>query len=154
MENASKALLIAAAVLIVILIIAFGMKIFNSTGDTSADAVEVGKAVKGGTALASNEILKQSILSKVGSNKTEQEQKDVINLIIKFNEAAEKAGDEQRIYCEKRYLATGELRMPPTCVKSNLDNAAKYLTATGERGIKKGTYTNNGKEYLLISIEL
>ena len=38
MENASKALLIAAAVLIVILLVAFSMKIFNSTGDTSLDA--------------------------------------------------------------------------------------------------------------------
>ena len=36
MENASKALLIAAGVLIVILLIAFGMSIFKSTGDTSA----------------------------------------------------------------------------------------------------------------------
>jgi hypothetical protein len=35
MENASKALLIAAGVLIVILLIAFGMSIFNSTGDTA-----------------------------------------------------------------------------------------------------------------------
>lgn len=33
MENASKALLIAAAVLIVILVIAFGMNIFNSAQD-------------------------------------------------------------------------------------------------------------------------
>lgn len=41
MENASKALLIAAAVLIVILIIAFGMKIFNSTGDTSGQAEDL-----------------------------------------------------------------------------------------------------------------
>ena len=45
MENASKALLIAAAVLIVILLIAFGMSIFNSTGDTSADADKVGKEI-------------------------------------------------------------------------------------------------------------
>jgi len=42
MENASKALLIAAGVLIVILLIAFGMSIFNSTGDTSGDAQAVG----------------------------------------------------------------------------------------------------------------
>ena len=35
MENASKALLIAAAVLIVILLIAFGMRIFNSTSGTT-----------------------------------------------------------------------------------------------------------------------
>lgn len=45
MENASKALLIAAAVLIVILLIAFGMSIFNSTGDTSDDAQAVGNQI-------------------------------------------------------------------------------------------------------------
>lgn len=45
MENASKALLIAAGVLIVILLIAFGMSVFNSTGDTSADAQQVGTQI-------------------------------------------------------------------------------------------------------------
>ena len=38
MENASKALLIAAAVLIVILLIAFGMRILNSNDDTGEQA--------------------------------------------------------------------------------------------------------------------
>lgn len=41
MENASKALLIAAAVLIVILLIAFGMRIMNSTGDSSGQAEDL-----------------------------------------------------------------------------------------------------------------
>lgn len=44
MENASKALLIAAAVLIVILIIAFGMRIFNSAGDAGGQAGAVGES--------------------------------------------------------------------------------------------------------------
>lgn len=35
MENATKALLIAGSVLIAILLIAFGMRIFTSTGDTT-----------------------------------------------------------------------------------------------------------------------
>ena len=38
MENASKALLIAAAVLVVILLIAFTMRIFNSPGQVSQEA--------------------------------------------------------------------------------------------------------------------
>ena len=42
MENASKALLIAAAVLIAIVLVAFGMQIFNSTGDTSEDVEPIG----------------------------------------------------------------------------------------------------------------
>lgn len=45
MENATKALLIAAAVLIVILLIAFGMRIFNSTSDVSGQAQETGKQI-------------------------------------------------------------------------------------------------------------
>lgn len=45
MENATKALLIAAGVLIVILLIAFGMSIFSSAGDTAGDAQSVGTAI-------------------------------------------------------------------------------------------------------------
>lgn len=45
MENATKALLIAAAVLIVILLIAFGMRIFNSTSDVSGQAQATGQQI-------------------------------------------------------------------------------------------------------------
>ena len=44
MENASKALLIAAGVLIVILLIAFGMSVFHSTGDSAGQAEAVGES--------------------------------------------------------------------------------------------------------------
>ena len=43
MENATKALLIAAAVLIAILLIAFGMRIMNSTTETTGQAEAVGE---------------------------------------------------------------------------------------------------------------
>lgn len=46
MENATKALLIAAAVLIVILLIALGMRIFNSTSDVSGQASQVGEKIE------------------------------------------------------------------------------------------------------------
>lgn len=54
MENATKALLIAAAVLIVILLIAFGMKIFNSTSDVSGQATSTGKALGNQATAAAN----------------------------------------------------------------------------------------------------
>ena len=54
MENATKALLIAAAVLIVILIIALGMRIFNSTSGASKQAVDAGKQVSNSTGQAAN----------------------------------------------------------------------------------------------------
>lgn len=54
MENATKALLIAAAVLIVILLIAFGMRIFNSTADVSGQATQTGQALSNQAGVASN----------------------------------------------------------------------------------------------------
>ncbi len=54
MENASKALLIAAAVLIVILLIAFGMRIFNSTSDVSGQASDTGKQLTNQAGAAKN----------------------------------------------------------------------------------------------------
>lgn len=41
MENATKALLIAAAVLIAIVLIALGVRLLNSAGDSSSQAQEV-----------------------------------------------------------------------------------------------------------------
>ena len=54
MENATKALLIAAAVLIVILLIAFGMRIFNSTSDVSGQATATGTQISNQAGVASN----------------------------------------------------------------------------------------------------
>lgn len=54
MENASKALLIAAAVLIVILLIAFGMRIFNSTSDVSGQATSTGTEISNQTSQAAS----------------------------------------------------------------------------------------------------
>ena len=57
MENASKALLIAAGVLIVILLIAFGMSIFNSTGETADQATAVGGQIDAQTTVAGQSAL-------------------------------------------------------------------------------------------------
>lgn len=54
MENATKALLIAAAVLIVILLIAFGMRIFNSTSDVSGQATSTGTQLSNQTGVAAD----------------------------------------------------------------------------------------------------
>ena len=63
MENATKALLIAAAVLIVILLIAFGMRIFNSTSDVSGQAQDTGKEISNQASVAANTA--QNALSRI-----------------------------------------------------------------------------------------
>ena len=45
MENATKALLIAAAVLIAIVLIALGVRLLDSAGDTSKQADKVGAQI-------------------------------------------------------------------------------------------------------------
>lgn len=78
MENASKALLIAASVLIVILLIAMGMKLFNTTTGTS-DQIE-------GT-MNSTEIttFNNQFVSFVGTNKSRAHVVSLLNAVIVNN---------------------------------------------------------------------
>ena len=68
MENASKALLIAAAVLIVILLIAFGVGIFNSAQDAGS-ADEAAGSIKSGVEGASTNL--NTTLQGIDLTKTE-----------------------------------------------------------------------------------
>lgn len=57
MENATKALLIAAAVLIAIVLVALGVNLLSSAGDTSDDAENVANALQGSVTNASNDVV-------------------------------------------------------------------------------------------------
>lgn len=56
MENATKALLIAAAVLIAIVLIALGVNLLNSAGDASGDAKNVANAIQGSSQNAAGSV--------------------------------------------------------------------------------------------------
>jgi len=64
MENATKALLIAAAVLIVIVIIALGVRLLGAAGDTSSQADTVSKQLDESTTKATKDVT--SALENVG----------------------------------------------------------------------------------------
>ena len=57
MENATKALLIAAAVLIAIVLVALGVRLLGSAGDTSGDAENVANALQGSTSNAASNLV-------------------------------------------------------------------------------------------------
>lgn len=78
MENASKALLIAASVLIVILLIAFGIRIFNSTSG-SADQID-GTMQTTETAMFNNKFT-----TYFGKNKTKSQVISLVNVVIASN---------------------------------------------------------------------
>ena len=66
MENTSKALLIAAAVLIVILLITLGIRIFSSTSNSQKAAEDTGKSISEETGLAISAITGESVSSQTG----------------------------------------------------------------------------------------
>ena len=78
MENASKALLIAGSVLIVILLIAVGVRVFNSTQGTT-DSVE--------TTMNSTEIatFNNKFTAYAGENKSAAQAKALANVVIANN---------------------------------------------------------------------
>jgi len=57
MENATKALLIAAAVLIAIVLVALGVSLLGSSGDSADDAEAVANELQAGTETAKNDVL-------------------------------------------------------------------------------------------------
>lgn len=78
MENASKALLIAGSILIVILLIAVGVRVFNSTSGTK-DSVE--------ETMSSTEVVtfNNKFMPYIGKNKTKSEVISLVNAIIANN---------------------------------------------------------------------
>ena len=78
MENASKALLIAGSVLIAILVIALGVKVFNSTAGMNMQTEE---------SMATMEVtmFNNKFTSYIGINKSKAEVKSLLNQVITNN---------------------------------------------------------------------
>ena len=83
MENATKALLIAAAVLIVILLIAFGMRIFNSTSKTSEEAIKTGQLISNSVSIIT-QTLNSDLQYKNGFQVLEETPENYNNTINSF----------------------------------------------------------------------
>lgn len=78
MENASKALLIAGSILIVILLIAMGVRVFNSTQGTT-DSVE-GTMQTTEVAMFNNKFMQY-----IGNNKSKNDALNLVNMLIANN---------------------------------------------------------------------
>lgn len=117
MENASKALLIAAAVLIAIILITVGIKIFSSTSDTQKVAMSTGDTIKGKTTDATGLAISE-ITGKNASN--------AINYGSKTKETIE-PGDDITIGGTEKFKvfsvgAEGIKAMPYYNIELKLDN--------------------------------
>ena len=83
MENASKALLIAGAILIAILLIAMGVKTFNSTKGTT-DSIETT------TDATEKAIHNNKFIPYIGENKTKSDAMSLANIVIASNASSGK----------------------------------------------------------------
>ena len=101
MENASKALLIAAAVLIVILLIAMGVRVFNSTSGTT-DSLE--------STMSSTEVVafNNKFTGYIGTQSTAKA-KTLVNIILANNQkSAHKIKANFRIWVKDKYSVTSD----------------------------------------------
>lgn len=57
MENATKALIIAAAVLIAIILVAIGVNLLGATGDTTGQAGNVANQIENTTGTQANKVI-------------------------------------------------------------------------------------------------
>ena len=131
MENSSKALLIAAAVLIVILVITFAIKIFGSAKD-SGDSSQIASELKSGTE-AGADVVKSQIISATAVN--------LFNLnrtyeTLATGESITNHLDERRAYLNiDRTSVTGRTQ---NCLKTN--PSSNSITVT-EPGGNRGSFS-------------
>jgi len=83
MENASKALIIAGSILIAILLIAVGMRIFNST-------LGAGDSVKDSISTNEKSMINNKFMPYIGKNKTRAEILALRNAVIVHNATSDK----------------------------------------------------------------
>ena len=120
MENATKALLIAGSILVVILLIAMGLKIFNTTNGT----VESAKTTMNSTEIA---LFNNQILPYLGDNKRKN---DVLNMINKVNAINQTNTQKIMIYFGNGNVS-GDLGYILNWVNSNLDSSKLYNISVG-----------------------
>ena len=94
MENATKALIIAAAVLIAIVLVALGINLISSTSDTADAGEKTGNAIIDKTQQASS-----SLKDKLNINTTNSMDEDSFNSYIVTNYSGRRTGGEVLELC-------------------------------------------------------
>ena len=136
MENVSKALLIAGSLLIVILLIAMGVKIFNSTQGTT-ESVE--------TTMNTTEIaiFNSKFTSYLGNNKSKNDVISLVNQIIASNSNTNTNNREVII----------SINIGNTSKtiggNSTMMNAANNLSNTNKYEISINSYYTDGKIHII-----
>ena len=120
MENATKALLIAGSILVVILLIAMGLRIFNTTNGT----VESAKATMNSTEIT---MFNNQILPYIGNNKRKN---DILNMINKVNAINQTNTQKIMIYFGNGNVS-GDLGYILNWVSNNYDSSKLYKISVG-----------------------
>lgn len=134
MENATKALLIAGSVLIAILLIAMGVKIFKSTSGTT----EAAQSTMDSTAVT---IFNSQFTSYLGKNKSKNDVISLVNKIIASNANTNNREVIININIGDTSSTTGG--------SSGMMNAANNLSNTNKYEISINSYYTDGKIHII-----
>ena len=130
MENASKALLIAGSILIVILLIAMGVKVFTSTQGTT-DAVDL--------TMQSTEVamFNNKFLPYMGENKNKNDAIALLNIVVANNATSNKKVEvDAKNISSAIYAIEGAIN-----VISSLDSSQKlYIFVPVKGGLDANGY--------------
>ncbi len=124
MENASKALIIAGAILLSVLIISLGIMVFqnakNTVGSTNLSKQEI-------------ETFNSQWQAYEGKNKTASEVRTMIQAVIANNAAEEKSGTGRKIQVTDNGTAVTTATTPTTnsSLATSLTNSKTYTISLG-----------------------
>lgn len=124
MENASKALIIAGAILLSVLIISLGIMVFqnakNTVGSTNLSKQEI-------------ETFNSQWQAYEGTNKTASEVRTMIQAVIANNAAEEKSGTGRKIQVTDNGTAVTTATTPTTnsSLATSLTNSKTYTISLG-----------------------
>lgn len=141
MENVSKALLIAAGLLIVILLVTFGIKIFNSTDDVTEETTKVSDYMS----LESQISVIDLQFSKYNGTQKGTVVKRMFDEVVKYNK-------ENGNYQNPDDNTTGYKRKIAVYLDKGITNTENSLSNTGYDAIEKyKKFINEDNNYKIVT---
>lgn len=141
MENASKALLIAASVLIVIILIAFGMKVFNSTEDVTDQTTQVSDYMS----LKNETTIIDLKFSKYAGKRTKSEVLTMLDEAYQYNRSYQK---KHGSITNEHESTTGIARTILVTIDNKIAKAGGHTGTNNPNSIDPGWINGTAKTYV------
>lgn len=156
MENASRALLIAAAVLIAIIIIALGIKLLGGVSDTSKQANEVGTELSNAT----NNQMKSMVLYEIKScygeytdkDKAVKTYKNIMDNIKKYNKIKGENEPVLSLQVEGAYKSSATTSVYSTLTQKGIELLVGWFLDENNKITIRAGEIKEGKQVIIFDL--